>query len=991
VQHPGFPQKVQKFSFGTKPSRTKDRAPFSAAASQDLTEETPLNRQTHPSRRARTLRSPLRLSPVAAGAAAMLLSLGAQAQQSPGPSTQPAADASQTITVTGIRRGIENAINVKKNNDSIVEAVSAEDIGKLPDSSIAESIARLPGLAAQTVNGRAKEISIRGLSGQFANTLLNGREQTSTNNNRSVEFDQYPSELLSSVLVYKTPDASLMGQGIAGTIDLQTVRPLSFGQRTFAINVRGEKNGKGTPFPGDGSRFNLAYIDQFADRTIGVALGFARLKQNTEKIRTETYDTTNINCLAADSSVVGRTGDPSACPAGTQQFVHNQGFKYFVDSNKETRDGAMAVLEFKPNKSLSSTVDVFYSKFDKEFVKRGLEIQVGDSWKSGSATVGYQAPQLNNAVFGPSGELQSGVWSNVNPLSRHIWEPRNDELNSIGWNTKWKFADKWQAAADLSYSSAKSTNRITEIEAGQFDVANNRPLPEDVTVRNYNQIASLQYDRSNLSTMRLTDPESWGQNGYDKIISTDDKLKALRLSAQRDLEGVFSRIDFGVNHTKRDKEKGSAEAFLRLPERCSDGGDAGATPPRAPVPAGCTPGINPSAPLPSGTSALAIPGSGLTTISFDPAAALSAYRFDANVNGDILRKGWTVNEKVTTLFTKADLDTQLFGLPMRGNVGLQLVRSDQSSTAPVVGRTGGDSIGSFVTRTDGKTYTDLLPTANLIFDLSGDQILRVGAGRQMARPRMDDLTAFSRTEVNGSNRWEGNGGNPQLDPYRANAFDVSYEKYFGTKGYVSAAAFYKDLKSWILRLPEEFDFTGSPNLSGRTASSPLGLFTRPKNLTGGKLSGFELSLSLPLNLVTPVLDGFGVQGSFARTNSSIKPFAGGPKFQIPGFSREVTTLTAYYEKYGFSARIATRDRAPFIAEVEGFGGDREFPFVRREQITDLQLGYELQSGPAKGLNFLLQVNNLDNETYREYNPNTNLDTKVDKYGRTYLFGVTYKF
>jgi iron complex outermembrane recepter protein len=935
-----------------------------------------VNRSHAPLRRLAARPNPMfRLSPVAAGAAVMLVAMGAQAQ----PATQPAAaEGTQTITVTGIRRGIENAINVKKGSDSIVEAVSAEDIGKLPDSSIAESIARLPGLAAQTVNGRAKEISIRGLSGQFANTLLNGREQTSTNNNRSVEFDQYPSELLSAVVVYKTPDASLMGQGIAGTIDLQTVRPLSFANRTFSINVRGEKNGKGTPFPGDGSRFNLAYIDQFADRTVGVALGFARLKQDTEKVRTETYDTTTINCLTGTGAVVGRSGDPASCPTGSTQFVHNQGFKYFVDTNKETRDGAMAVLEFKPNKNLSSVVDVFYSKFDKEFVKRGLEIQVADSWKSGNADLGYQAPTLTNPVFGPNGELQSGVWGNVNPLSRHIYEPREDELNSIGWNTKWKFADKWQAALDLSYSSAKSKNRILELEAGQYDTANNRPLPEEVTVINYNQIASLQYDRSDLSTLRLTDPESWGQNGYDKLISTDDKLKAIRLSAQRELEGIFSRIDFGVNHTKRDKEKGSDEAFVRLTNRN--------------VPPGSN--VNPGAPLPSGTRPLNIPGSGLTTIAFDPADALGAYRFDTNINSDILRKGWTVNEKISTLFAKADLDTELFGVPMRGNVGVQLVRSDQSSTAPVVGRTGGDGVqpGDVSLRTDGKSYTDFLPTANLIFDLSNDQIVRVGVGRQMARPRMDDLTAFQRTEVNGSNRWEGNGGNPKLDPYRANALDISYEKYFGTRGYVSAAAFYKDLKSWILRLPSDFDFTGSPNLSGRPLpADPIGLFTRPENLTGGKLSGFELAVSLPLNLVSPVLDGFGVQGSFARTNSSIKPFANGPKFQIPGFSREVTTLTAYYEKYGFSARVATRDRAPYIAEVEGFGGDREFPFVRREQITDLQLGYELQSGPAKGLTFLLQVNNLDNEPYVEYNPNTNLDTKVDRYGRTYLFGVTYKF
>ena len=149
-------------------------------------------------------RPAFRLRPVALSCTALLLAASdmALAQQ----------QAEQQVTVTGIRRGIESAISVKKNADGIVEAVSAEDIGKLPDSSIAESIARLPGISAQRAAGRAQVISVRGLSPDFATTLLNGREMVSTGDNRSVEFDQYPSELLSGVTVYKTPDAILRAQ-----------------------------------------------------------------------------------------------------------------------------------------------------------------------------------------------------------------------------------------------------------------------------------------------------------------------------------------------------------------------------------------------------------------------------------------------------------------------------------------------------------------------------------------------------------------------------------------------------------------------------------------------------------------------------------------------------------------------------------------------------------------------------------------------------------
>ena len=889
-------------------------------------------------------------TPVAAAIASLWCAPGvALAQQTPAATAQ-----SQTVTITGIRRGIESAINTKKGADGIVEAISAEDIGKLPDSSIAESIARLPGIAAQRVNGRATEINIRGLSGDFANTLLNGREQVSTGNNRSVEYDQYPSELINKVTVYKTPSSALVGQGLAGTLDLETVRPLSFGQRTVAVNVRGEKNGGGTPFSGTGNRASLTYIDQFANRTVGVAVGVARLTTKTEKSRAETYDTSNTGNFAGVN--------------GGADFTFNQGFKYFVDATDETRTGAMAAIEFKPNKDLSSMVDFFYSKFDKEVVKRGIELQVNDSWKNGGS-LAYQAPTLTNAVV-QNNRLISGVWGNVNPLSRTIWEPREDDLNSVGWNTKWKFAPGWQGTLDLSASSAKSKEQIIEMEAGVYDTALNRPQPGTVTVGNYNQVTAFQYDHGNPAIVRLTDPESWGQNGYDKIITTDDKIKAVRMGVERDMDGVLSRLSAGVNLNNREKTKGAAENALRLVGRTSN---------------------NPSAALPAGTGTLGLPGSPSGTVNFDPSAVYpTAYRLDPNVNGDILNKGWTVKEDVKTFYVKGDVDTQLFGVQVRGNVGLQVVNTDQRSTAPVVDNT---NQGAFTLRTDGKSYTDVLPSLNLTFDLGGDHYLRTGLGRQMAKPRMDQLRSFTRSEVNDQRKWTGSGGNAKLDPFRANAFDVSLEKYFsGNKGYLSAAFFYKNLKSYIFDFKNTgFDFTGFPNLSGRVPLSNVGEFTQPVNGKGGTVKGIELAASVPLNLLTPVLDGFGVQLSYSDTKSAIKPFGDGDVRPLPGLSRKVTQLTAYYEQGGFSARVASRDRSAFIAEIEGFGADREFKYARGEKLVDVQLGYEFKAGIAKGLSLLLQVNNATNEPYREYSPSSNADTKLDENGRTVLFGVSYKF
>ncbi|MCJ7590410.1 MAG: TonB-dependent receptor plug domain-containing protein, partial [Woeseiaceae bacterium] len=193
--------------------------------------------------------------------------------------TQPQSgdpDILEEVIVTGIRGSIKRAIDLKQNSNSIVEAVSAEDLGRLPDTSIADAISRLPGLTSQRAEGRASAISLRGTDPGFTTALLNGREQVSTGDNRSVEFDQYPSELLNSVLVYKTPDSRLVGQGLAGTIDLRTVRPLDYGNRAFALNLRGEINGNDDLGAGSdemGSRISFSYIDQFNDGTVGLAIG----------------------------------------------------------------------------------------------------------------------------------------------------------------------------------------------------------------------------------------------------------------------------------------------------------------------------------------------------------------------------------------------------------------------------------------------------------------------------------------------------------------------------------------------------------------------------------------------------------------------------------------------------------------------------------------------------------------------------------------------
>ncbi|MCB1589506.1 MAG: TonB-dependent receptor, partial [Xanthomonadales bacterium] len=525
------------------------------------------------------------------------------------------------IQATGIRASIESAIAVKQEATSVVEVVTAEDIGKLPDVSIAESIARLPGLTAQRVAGRAQTISIRGLAGDFATTLLNGREQVSTGDNRGVEFDQYPSELLNAVVVYKTQDASLIGQGLSGTVDLRTVRPLSFDEPVLAVNLRGEKNSLGelnADSDDYGYRFSGSYIDQFADDTIGIALGYARLDSPGQARRW------------------GAWGYPTATINGIDNVSLLGGSESWATSTDNVRDGLMGVLEYRPNDNYASVLDVYYSQFEKAETTRAL--QVGLGWSGATLT----NPVVEN------GRLVDATWVGVRPVIRNDQNDREDDIFAIGWNNEWKLSDDWSATVDLSYSKADREESILETYAGSLSTDT-----VHIDSRSTPPTLSFGLDYTDPASIVLTDPGGWGQNGYIKYPEVEDTLKSFRASAERAFEdGHFSSLEFGINYADRQKSRFVAESFLDL---ISD-------------PTQLTPGLLTD---PANLSFSGIPG----VIAYDVNAAFNQfYAPRTNVNPDILNKAWEVNEEVLTGYLQANIDTVWGDIPVRGNLGVQVIR-----------------------------------------------------------------------------------------------------------------------------------------------------------------------------------------------------------------------------------------------------------------------------------------------------------------------------
>ncbi len=920
--------------------------------------------QTNQKSRKAVRQSGFTVSPVAAGCAVLLISVAGatHAQQAGG-----------EVVVTGIRASIENAIATKRNSDGIVEALSAEDIGKLPDTTVAESVSRLPGVTAQRnkSTGRAQSVSVRGMSPDFNGALLNGREQASTGDSRGVEFDQFPAELLGSIVIHKTPEASLVGQGLASTIDLRTVRPLDFNKRTFSANVRSQRSGVDSGAgEGKGDRQSFSYVDQFADRTLGIALGYTKLKdEGAEQLKFNSWGGWNRDLTYNGQAVK----IPGGFTADTEQSTSN-------------REGLMAVIQYKPNKDFETVLDVFSSKGTFALKKTGLE----GAFLENAA---YDpAGTLTNATVNSAGFVTSGTMTGYKGVIRNHVESGDDNLDSFGWNTKFKVGD-WKANADIAQSKVSRLSQRYETTAGLPGDGNTTGRTDTMswTGFNGNNLADTKFTTglsyADRSLMKLTDVNGWSggpsspQAGYVALPSVTDQVDNVRFSGRRTVDyGPVSSIEIGANFSDRTKVRTTQEGRLVI-----KGGDpyAGAAIP--------------------GTATSVAGTTGLVVASWDPRGSLGTiYDLAKKVDADILNKDWSVSEKVTTTYVKGDLDGTLFGMPYRGNVGAQMVSTDQSSTgfnvnrATCVGNTAatcpGISIGN------GKTYSDFNPSLNLNFDAGNDQVLRVGVAKVLARPNMGDMRASMGMSYDSTKgMYTGDGGNPGLEPFRAKSFDVSYEKYFGKKGYVSIAGFYKNLDTYILKTATPFDFKGLTP-AGFTYPT-MGMLTRPINGQGGDISGVELAVNVPFSMLTPVMDGFGVMANMSSTSSNVNLPTSGfstndigkDKIPLPGLSKNVNNLRFYYEKNGFQLAVAGRQRSDFLGEISDFQDNRQLTFIKGETVVDLQAGYEFQQGPAKGLSLLLQVNNASNAQFQRYsNTPDNIVEKV-KYGKIYLMGATYKF
>jgi len=864
----------------------------------------------------------------AASGLALMAAASAHAQSTPAPAAAESAQVEEVV-VTGVRKSLRDALAVKQGSDKVVEAISAKDIGVLPDVTIAESIARLPGVNATRDRGNDSQAVVRGLGARLVLGTINNREVASSEPDRNVRWEIYPSEVVSGVQVYKSQSADLIAGGVAATINIDTIAPLDYKGPEFVVRAGPVfyDGGKDIPNYGQtGYRASGSVVHKFND-DLAIVLGLTSQKQKNGYVSFQGW---GYNA-GADRGDLNGDGKLDATPWGAQLEVKKLNQK---------RTGASTGLQWKPTDHFELKFDALYSDIkireNQDQAVYGWD-QWGN-WQNGDAG-DYNAPGASYTLINNNVVAATLVSGNAihSVIARYT---EDKKLFVTGLNGKWT-NDAWTVAADVSYSKAERENNWAAMRTETYPstVSFDTRAGQKPTVSITQDISTLpQYN-------------SWKGGQNDGLENLNDELKAATLDFTRDLQGApFKSVQFGFRASDRTKDHSLFRFY---------------------------PWANAGAVLPANlfsyykVSAFNVPA--VVTGDFD-ALALAAYGANAFASSNAtenLEQQWAVNEKVLESYGKLNFAADGFaGSWVTGNVGVRVVQTKTSSDGQMTNLSTG-VLGPVTVDND---YTDILPSANAKLDFGDGKVFRLGLAKVIARPPLDELRA-SRT-LSTTPPYTGSGGNPNLKPFEAWQLDASAEWYFRPEALLAASYYYKDVDSYI-------GWKDSPATYNGNAYT---VYT-PSNGGKGYIQGLELTFQTPFFFLPGPLSKFGLYSNYAYVDSDLKEFSPvNNPLDMTGLAKNTATVDLWYAHGPLEARLGFKYHSPMTV-IYGWSG-ADLQTLESEKTLDFSSSYQINDNI--GVRF--QVNNLTNEALRMYRDNDpNRIGRYDVYGRRFLADVTVKF
>lgn len=870
----------------------------------------------------------------------------------------------EEVVVSGFRQSLQQAAEIKRDSDVVADVISAEDIGKFPDQNLADSLQRITGVQITRTNGEGSRVSVRGLSPDFTQTLYNGRVITSPSGGRSFEFATLASDFVNAVEVSKTPSADMVDGGLAATINIKTARALDIGQDRYALTAEGvyeEKSEESTPHV-------AAYMNKIITDRLGVTLGvnYQKRKFRTDTLRAFGFEN-GVEATRNPRLDYNLDGDFN----DTFRFNHEAGMR--VNLGDTERLTAIGGLQLKATDSIDVHGDVLYSKYDVELNQPTNTLRF--------TNIVCPSNCVKNSVI----ENGRVVYLDADGIDYRNGNSTSDTRNETISGALGATFDLAPFTVDTQFSSSYSKQLVTGV---QLSVMGRASAYEDSRTDpgNLPQFGFTRgYDPLNPANFRVI-----GING-DYNRPTNDRNTDGRVDVTYDLDRGFAKsLKFGSVYSVRDQQFRSnriamsakdAAAALGVPFNPSiEGGSFDASPFMTQYSFDdLFDGYNgpvryPSTWLTSDLSKLykVLPLKRLLALS-PPSPNLSTdYEVEEKVSAGYLR------------FDFAALDDRL-----GGNVGVRYVRTDQTSSgyAPdlslIVYAAAGTAttIPGVTPTTIERSYNNWLPSLNVRYNLTDDLVARFAAARVMSRPTLGTLSPS--TTVNANVR-SITINNPNVDPYLADQLDLSLEYYLDNGGLLSTAVFYKDVKNFVVNTTRMQTLTVTERETGSQIQLPFTIF-QPDNGAGAKLKGVELGVQMPLSFLPGFWNGFGTIVNYTYLDAGeARVTQGGPPLPLPGVSKNSYNIVGYYERGGFSGRLAYNYRSSFVNSTTANFGDGSYGQAYGQ--IDTSFGYDINDH----IGFTLEGLNLGNSVVRLQN-DAGFGRGYENIGRRYTFGVRAKF
>jgi iron complex outermembrane receptor protein len=946
------------------------------------------------------------LTPIAAAVGLMVLGMSwsAQAQAQ----AQPAANAGkkdgeemQTVQVQGIRAALQQSLNQKKNAESHLEVITAEDIGKMPDKNVADSLQRVAGVNVS--NAGASEggfdendrVSMRGTNPNLTQTLFNGHNVASgdwfilnqtTQVGRSVSYTLVPSELVGSVVVHKSSEASLVEGGVAGSVDIISRKPLEF-KDNFTGEVSLGAVYADLPKKTD-PQFSALMNWKNEQKTFGALL---QVFSEERHLRRDGQEALSYDKILPTSQMA--KDHPDLANAYYPGFL---GASLFQQERK--RRGGLIDLQFKPSRDLNFDLTGFSSTLKASNTNDNYLLNGGAIINQGSG----QAPLPGYVVTTKNG-VKTLVSANFAPVAGTNYN-EYDQISRPGAEATAKFLaldGKWRAAENLTFYGKAGTSKGEGKTPTQDVIAWNGATGTGASYKlnGTGTAADFSFNNNPAATPGTDASSGFSWMFGDQNVTVTDKEKWAQLDGDFQLEaGPLKLLKFGVRGANHDRY---SDNVVGQGPTCSTRTDAAGGPGffwAAPLPSqySCINGANsPYNPANWPAAAGSYPSNyasglggtfprGIFRYTADQLAAFSKLYANRATDGtrEDFGNEFNLKEKNRAAYVQGNFE----GEGWSGNVGVRYVQTKERAVSNVgmpgdtpAGQPGvvyTSAFGIFKPTTVEHTYNDYLPSANLRLELNKDLVARFALSRTMTRPDFSSLVGtFTLTPpATKGGVGSGSGGNPDLKPITSNNFDASLEYYFAPRSLVSASVYYMNLTNYIgqgTRVGTYRTYTEATKITDPNGFDAQYLISSPIN-SKGKVKGIELSYQQPL------FGYFGIDGNATFTNASDSSGA-----KVLGSSKQTYNASAFYEDERFNARLTYSYRSDSYV---GLDRGTEFNQVGMGYLN-ASLGYKFNDK----IGFTLDMRNLNDPKLKYYALNEDQPRSVYKNGRQFFLTMRVKY